>query len=71
MTFLSFGEGPRICIAQRFGMMQVKLGLITLLTNYKFTKSDKTKYPIEFSLSSIAFGLFPAGGVTLNVEKIN
>lgn len=70
MTFLSFGDGPRICIGQRFGLMQTKLGLVTLLMNYKFTKTDKTTYPVVFDLASMAGLISPKGGVFVNVEKI-
>ncbi|VEN50704.1 unnamed protein product, partial [Callosobruchus maculatus] len=47
-TFMPFGEGPRICIGLRFGKMQTKVGLITVLNNYKVTLNKKTIYPIEY-----------------------
>ncbi|KAK9874852.1 hypothetical protein WA026_005668 [Henosepilachna vigintioctopunctata] len=47
-SFLAFGEGPRMCIGMRFGLMQAKVGLITLLQNYEFDVSKKTKEPLEW-----------------------
>lgn len=48
-TFLAFGEGQKICIAIRFGMMQIKLALALLMKNYEFKLSDKMKLPLEFT----------------------
>lgn len=70
MTFLTFGDGPRVCIGERFGMMQVKVGLVTLLANYKFSKTGRTNYPVNFALSSFSTLIQPDGGVFINTEKI-
>ncbi|CAB3254695.1 unnamed protein product [Arctia plantaginis] len=34
-TYLSFGEGFRICIGQRFAKMQMMAGLVTVFKSYK------------------------------------
>lgn len=45
---LPFGEGPRNCIGLRFGKMQSEIGLVRVLSNFKFTISPKTKVPLDY-----------------------
>ncbi|VEN46624.1 unnamed protein product [Callosobruchus maculatus] len=67
-TFMPFGEGPRICIGLRFGKMQTKVGLITVLNNYKVTLNKKTIYPIEYDPFSPILSI--KGKVWLDLTKI-
>ena len=67
-SFLGFGDGPRNCIGLRFGRMQVRVGLITLLTKFKFSLSDIT--PEKLEISKHSFVLIPAKGVWLKAEKL-
>lgn len=67
-AFMPFGEGPRNCIGLRFGMMQARIGLATLIANFKFKKSEKSVIPLEFSKKSMI--LTPLGGLWLDVENI-
>lgn len=69
MAWLPFGEGPRNCIGLRFGMMQTRIGLVSLLNNFEFTPSKKTPTIIKFKPAS--FILSPDGGLYLNVNPIN
>ncbi|KAJ8913633.1 hypothetical protein NQ315_007350 [Exocentrus adspersus] len=64
---IPFGEGPRICIGERFGIMQTKVGLTTILRNFRVTLNKKMKLPLKLSTK----GFFPSaeGGVWLNLEK--
>lgn len=66
-AFLPFGEGPRNCIGERFGMMQAKIGLTILLNNYKFSLNPKTK-PIKFKPQS--FILTPSDEIYFDIEKV-
>lgn len=66
MTWLGFGDGPRNCIGLRFGMMQARIGLVTLLHYFKFSMGTKTKIPPHFSPDS--FIAVPEGGIYLKVK---
>ncbi|XP_049535736.1 probable cytochrome P450 6a14 [Anopheles darlingi] len=67
-VFIPFGEGPRICIGLRFGVMQTKVGLITLLRKFRFTPSHRTPDKIVFDPK--VFTLSPTAGSYLKVEKV-
>ncbi|RZC42085.1 p450 domain containing protein, partial [Asbolus verrucosus] len=58
---IPFGEGPRMCIGMRFGLLQSKVGLTVLLRKYKFTVNNKTKEPLKMSVRSVVLA---AAGVT-------
>ncbi|XP_025832386.1 probable cytochrome P450 6a13 isoform X2 [Agrilus planipennis] len=68
MSFLSFGEGPRICIGLRMGLLQTKVGLIAMLKDYKFTLDPKTRTPLEYEIYLSI--LSPKGGIWLNASRI-
>nr|ABV48810.1 cytochrome P450 CYP6A5v2 [Musca domestica] len=46
-AYLPFGDGPRNCIGMRFGKMQTKIGLVSLLRHYRFECSPLTEIPLE------------------------
>lgn len=66
--FLGFGDGPRNCIGYRFGMVQTRIGLISLLSKFEFTKCNKTMEELKYSLRNVV--LSPEGGMWLKVSKI-
>ncbi|CAO1432976.1 unnamed protein product [Diamesa hyperborea] len=69
MAHIPFGEGPRNCVGLRFGLMQTKIGLIQLLSNYKFSPSNQTTIPMVFIASAPL--LAPVNDMWLKVEKVH
>ncbi|KAG8316328.1 heme binding [Homalodisca vitripennis] len=66
-TFLPFGDGPRICIAMRFALMEVKSCLARIMSQYSVKLSSKTQVPLKF-----VPGLFTPsvkGGIWLSFTK--
>nr|AGJ51944.1 cytochrome P450 CYP6BQ21 [Dastarcus helophoroides] len=67
-AWLPFGEGPRICIGLRFGVMQARVGLASIVRNHRVTLNKKTKEPLTFAKES--FIISPEGGVWLDCQKL-
>ncbi|KAL5283720.1 hypothetical protein ACFFRR_006159 [Megaselia abdita] len=69
MAFIPFGEGPRICIGLRFAKMQAYVGLVELLSKFKFLPTENTPKKIEFVKNK--FFLTAEGeGIPLRIEQI-
>lgn len=67
-AFLPFGEGARVCIGLRFGMMQARMGMALLLSSFRFEPCAKSVTPIKFI--NYTFILSPEDGVSLQVTRI-
>nr|CAI5854948.1 unnamed protein product [Callosobruchus analis] len=68
-AFLPFGEGPRICIGARFGILQAKVGLLSIIRRFRVTLNKKTLTPLKYQTQ--LFVTAPKGGIWLNVEEID
>ncbi|KAK7863030.1 hypothetical protein R5R35_010773 [Gryllus longicercus] len=47
-TYVPFGVGPRICIGQRFALIEIKATLVHLFSGFDLHPSAKTEYPVRF-----------------------
>ncbi|XP_071629153.1 probable cytochrome P450 6a14 [Temnothorax longispinosus] len=65
-AFLPFGQGPRICIGAQFGYVQTKVGLVSLLSKYKFNLHPQTSVPPVFDERNLI--LSAKGGIRLIIE---
>lgn len=48
-TYFSAGEGTRAIIELPFAMLQIKLGLVLMLRQYKLRVNGKTKEPVKIN----------------------
>ncbi|GJQ82000.1 Cyp6a9 [Trypoxylus dichotomus] len=67
-AFLPFGEGPRICLGQRFALMQSKVGLAFLVKNYRIKINPKTELPVR--MDPVKFFTATVGGLWIDMERI-
>ena len=67
LTFLGFNQGPRSCIAMRFALLEMKVCLSHLLTNFNFISCEKTKRNYEFATDNFLGGI--KGGAWVKCER--
>lgn len=48
-VFKPFGDGPRLCLGQRFAIIQMKLGMARLLREFEITLNKSTILPVQIS----------------------
>lgn len=68
-TFLAFSEGPRNCVGLRFAHLQTKIGIATVIDNFKVSVNAKTKLPITFDLEQ-SVSQHATGGLWLDFVKL-
>ncbi|XP_049832801.1 probable cytochrome P450 6a14 [Schistocerca gregaria] len=66
-SYLPFGEGPRICIGMRFGLMQVKLAMIHLLSKFDFLPVGDKQVEVRMAPNNLL--LTAIGGINLRVQR--
>nr|ARN17942.1 cytochrome P450-19 [Cephus cinctus] len=65
-TYLPFGLGPRMCIGNRFALMETKIIVTHLVQNFMFERTEKTVDPDKFTLQS--FSITPKEGFWLRLK---
>lgn len=67
-SFLPFGDGPRNCIGLRFGMMQARIGLVSLLRSFRFTLDPRMSIPLKLNKKQLIIA--SDEGIWLRLEKL-
>lgn len=65
-VYIPFGQGPRICVGMRFGMVQVKVALMHLVKNFRTTVSPNHT---PFAVNPKGFMRTPVDDILLNFEQ--
>lgn len=65
VAYMPFGEGPRHCIAQRMGIVNVKVALAKVLMNYEIKSNQKE----EIEIDNFSVVIQPKGGIKLKLRK--
>ena len=65
-SYLGFGFGSRNCIGSRFGMMQMKIGLVRMLTRFRFERTIDEPLKLDKSRPTVT----AMGNVMLRVTRI-
>lgn len=68
-TFLAFGEGPRMCVGKRLGLMLVKQVTASLITRFAVEASARTSVPLKYEAVPIFYGF--KGGVWASFVHLN
>ncbi|KAB0797624.1 hypothetical protein PPYR_08617 [Photinus pyralis] len=67
-VYIPFGDGPRNCIGERFGLITTKMGLVQLLSEFQVERSSDTPVPIKFETKT--FLLASDIGLPMKFRKI-
>lgn len=66
-TFMPFGEGPRMCIGNRFAMMQMKMCLARILQSFELSVTKGT--PVPMNIDNRCLVTTPELPIVLKISK--
>jgi cytochrome P450 len=66
---MPFGGGNRVCIGERFALIEAKIALAKFLLKFKFDL-DRTRTSVPLKLSIKKILLQPEEGIFIKLEKL-
>ena len=66
LSFLSFGVGPRMCIGNRFALLEAKVLLFFVFAKCNLTPCAKSSIPLK--LDRKGFAMIPENGFWLKIQ---
>lgn len=67
-VYLTFGDGPRTCLGQRFAATQGKACIAEIVKNFEIFVDEKTQHPLKIDPKEML--TYPIGGFWLRFKKI-
>nr|QZM07467.1 cytochrome P450 monooxygenase CYP345F10 [Lasioderma serricorne] len=67
--YMPFGEGPRNCIGDRFGLLSGKVGVIHILKDFAVEKCAETPFPLVLNPKSPFIA--PIAGLPMKLVRVN
>lgn len=68
MSYLPFGDGPRMCIGMRLGKMQTKVAIMLMLQRCQVELGEKKYYSEELTFAPEVSLLAPISGIQLKIS---
>ncbi|XP_060535269.1 cytochrome P450 6a8-like isoform X2 [Cylas formicarius] len=69
VVFLPFGDGRRKCIGFRFGLLQVKVGILEIIRNFELSLRSSSSATLEHATET--FVPSPKDGVWVHLKRLN
>ncbi|XP_073826614.1 cytochrome P450 6d3-like [Musca autumnalis] len=66
VAFMSFGDGPRFCIAKRMGVINVKAALVKILANFNIETQPRKEVEFKFHSTPV---LMPKDDLQITISK--
>ncbi|KAF5290749.1 hypothetical protein FQR65_LT11530 [Abscondita terminalis] len=66
-VYLPFGDGPRNCIGERFGLLSSKLGVVHVVKNFKIETNSNTCEPVIYERTPLLQAKY---GINLTCRKL-